>query len=53
MNDALECEKSHAQVVSASAKQFTLGRYPFTIDVTFSDGQVKVYVLEDMAHTLR
>jgi len=51
-DEAKECEKSHIRVRSASAKRYTLGAYPFTIDVTFADGSTKVYILEDMAHTL-
>lgn len=52
MEEAKDCENSHAQVRRARAKKYTLGAYPFTIDVTFSDGNTKVYVLEDMVHTL-
>lgn len=52
MEEAQDCEKSHVRVKRATAKQYTVGQFPFTIDVLFSDGQTKVYVLEDMAHTL-
>lgn len=51
-DDAADCERSHPGVKRARAKQYTVGQYPFTIDVTFADGNTKIYVLEDMAHTL-
>lgn len=52
LDDAADCERSHAKVRRARAKKYTIGAYPFTVEVTFSDGKTKVYVLEDMAHTL-
>lgn len=51
-DDAVACERSHLSVKKARAKRFTVGAYPFTIEVTFSDGKTKTYILEDMASTL-
>lgn len=53
LEDAQTCETSHARVKRARAKQYTVGQYPFTVEVVFSNGQTKVYVLEELAHTLR
>lgn len=52
LDAAKDCEASHAKVKKASAKLYTIGPYPFTIEVQFSDGKTKSYILEDMAHTL-
>lgn len=52
LDDAIACEKSHAAIRRAKPLQYTIGAYPFTIRVMFTDGKEKTYVLEDMAHTL-
>lgn len=51
-DDAVDCERSHLSVKRARAKRYTVGQYPFTVDVTFSNGKTKTYILEDMASTL-
>lgn len=53
LEGAQGCEDSHAGVLKAAAKLYTVDPYPFTIDVQFSDGQSRVYVLEEMTRTLR
>lgn len=52
MDDAQACEDSHARLKRAKVKQYTVGKYPFTIDVLFSDGQSRVYILEELARTI-
>ena len=51
--DAAACEHGHPNVKGAKAQEYTIGAYPFLVDVSFADGTTKTYVLEDMAHTLR
>ena len=45
---AIACEESHREVVTAKAKQYTVSPYPFMIEVTFTDGDTKDYIADDM-----
>ena len=46
--EAEACENSHLVVLTARAKQYTIGRYPFMLEVTFQDGATKDYIADDM-----
>lgn len=45
---ALECENSHLQVTGAKIKQYSVYRYPYMLEVTFSDGTQRDYVADEM-----
>ena len=40
-SEAEACELGHLEVISACSKQYTLGKYPYIILVTFTDGSTK------------
>lgn len=53
MEDAAACELGHKKVKRARAGQYTVHEYPYTVEVTFTDGTTRTYVLDDLAHTYR
>ena len=46
--DAANCEKFHLAVRKARALRYTVSAYPYTIEVTFTDGSTKVYRWEEL-----
>ena len=42
-SEAEACELGHLEVISACSKQYTIGKYPYIIMVTFTDGSTKEY----------
>lgn len=46
--EAACCEKSHLAVKKARAFRYTVSAYPYTIEVTFADGSVKIYRWEEL-----
>lgn len=46
--EAEGCEVEHLEVTAASAKQYTIKKHPYMIEVTFTDGSVKDYIADDM-----
>lgn len=46
--EAEGCESGHLEVTAACSKNYTIGKYPYMIEVTFSDGSVKDYIADDM-----
>lgn len=42
------CENSHLEVVQAKAKKYTVGKFPYMLSVTFTSGDVKDYIADDM-----
>lgn len=46
--DAKICEEGHLEVLEAKAKQYTIGKFPFMLSVTFTNGVTKDYIADDM-----
>lgn len=46
--DAARCEKAHLAVKKARALRYTVSPYPYTIEVTFTDGVVKTYRFDEL-----
>lgn len=48
LHEAEACENSHLEAVSVRAKQYAIGKYPYLVEVAFSNGAVKIFELSDM-----
>lgn len=48
LEDAFACEDSHLEVSDAKAKTYTIGQYPYILEVTFTNGVKKEYIADDM-----
>jgi len=46
--EAVACEASHLIPVSVKAKRFTIKPYPYTVEVTFNNGEKKDYNAESL-----
>lgn len=45
---AAQCEKTHLAVKRARALRYTVSPYPYTIAVTFSNDETKIYRWEEL-----
>lgn len=45
---AEKCEAEHLTVISAEAKTHSIHKYPYAVEVTFSDGETREYVADNM-----
>ena len=45
---AEKCENGHLIPVEVSIKNHSIRPYPYSLEVTFSDGKAKIYNAEDM-----
>jgi len=46
--DAEACEDGHLTVTSARVLSYTIRPYPYTVEVTFNNGEKRVYYSEDL-----
>lgn len=46
--EAVRCEASHLTAVSVSVRNHGIHEYPYSVDVTFSNGQTREYVADHM-----
>jgi len=45
---AEKCEAEHLAVVSATVKTHSIHQYPYALEVTFSNGETREYVADNM-----
>jgi len=45
---AEQCEAEHLIPVSATVKSYSTRRYPYSVEITFSNGEKRIYNAEDM-----
>lgn len=45
---AERCERGHLTAVSAAVKVYGIHQYPYSVDVTFSNGETREYVAQNM-----
>lgn len=48
LEGAARCEKDHLTAVSAEIKVYGIHKYPYSIDVTFSNGETWEYTAQNM-----
>lgn len=49
IEDAERCEESHLSLASATIRGYCLtGKLPYSIEVTFNNGDTRLYLLEGM-----
>ena len=48
LEEATACEDSHLQVLHARIKEYSVHKYPFMLEVTFSDGSTREYIADNM-----
>jgi len=46
--DAEKCEAAHVSAVSVAVKVCGIHEYPYSVDVTFSNGETREYVADHM-----
>jgi len=46
--DAKNCEAAHPTPVSVKNVQYTVKRWPYQVEVTFSDGSKRLYNADDL-----
>jgi hypothetical protein len=46
--EARDCEKSHLRPVSAKAIKYTIKPYPYSIEVTFNNGEKHIFNAQDL-----
>ena len=46
--DANDCEMTHLEAVSVKNVKYTIRNWPYSVEVTFSDGSKRIYNAEDM-----
>lgn len=46
--DAERCERGHLKAVSAAVKVYGIHQYPYSVDITFSNGETREYVAHNM-----
>ncbi|GHU60800.1 hypothetical protein FACS1894171_2730 [Clostridia bacterium] len=45
---AKSCENAHLKPVSAKAVRYTIRQYPYSVEITFNNGEHKIYNAEDL-----
>ena len=45
---AKACENEHLQPVSARAVKYTIRPYPYSLEVTFNNGEKRIYNAQDL-----
>ena len=48
MKIAEQCEQAHLEAVSVSIKSYGIHKYPYLLNVTFSDGKILEYSLDKL-----
>ena len=48
LEEATKCEHRHLQVIGAKIKEYSVHKYPFMLEVTFSDGSVREYIADNL-----
>ena len=46
--DAHNCEAAHPEPVAVRNIQYTIKRWPYSVEVTFNDGSKRVYNADDI-----
>ena len=48
LEKAESCESGHLIPIEVSVKSYSIRPYPYSLEITFSDGEAKTYNAEDM-----
>lgn len=46
--EAEQCESAHLIPVSAAVKNYTTKPFPYSVEITFSNGEKRIYNAEDL-----
>ena len=46
--DAHDCEAAHPEPVAVKNAQYTVKRWPYSVEVTFDDGSKRIYNAADL-----